>query len=186
MLQGDEQEQQLLQAGSELLRREQQRRQQQQRADQQVEMHEGQQMRSGGSVAAGWAGGSYDNESTASAGGSKGDPYPYGTYLGLTYQKQGGGSLPASKATNNFVLLGPNGSTVWHYVKAYPVPMVEAGVVPGGWVGGGAGGGAGRNASGSLEEGTVGEVRWSRRSPPSGSTLVLWCLWVVDGGRGRR
>ncbi len=154
VLQGDEQEQQLLQAGSELLRREQQQRRQQQTqtqqrqglqqyqqdAEQQMELHEGQQLHSSVSVTAGRAAGSYDGALTASAGGSESGPPSYGTYLGLTYQKQGGGSLPANRSTNNFVLLGPNGSTVWHYVKAYPVPMVEAGVMPGGCAGVGVGG----------------------------------------------
>ncbi|KAG2501955.1 hypothetical protein HYH03_000453 [Edaphochlamys debaryana] len=57
---------------------------------------------------------------------------PGGAYLGLCYQKWGGAGAPAGRSTNHFVLLGgPNGSLVWDYRKAYPVPVVEAQVVPG-------------------------------------------------------
>ncbi|EFJ53082.1 hypothetical protein VOLCADRAFT_127377 [Volvox carteri f. nagariensis] len=37
----------------------------------------------------------------------------------------------AVRTTNNFVLLGPNGTTLWSYRKAFPVPILEARVVPG-------------------------------------------------------
>ncbi|GIL77600.1 hypothetical protein Vretimale_6812 [Volvox reticuliferus] len=73
------------------------------------------------------------------------------TYLGLCYQKlllldeegsggvstssssgsSGGGGGAPHRVTNHFVLLGPNGSTIWNYRKAFPVPIVEAQVVAG-------------------------------------------------------
>ncbi|KAG2439485.1 hypothetical protein HXX76_004839 [Chlamydomonas incerta] len=63
----------------------------------------------------------------AHGGGAEGGG---GTYLGLCYQKFGG-NLPRGRSTNHFVLLSPNGSVVWDYLKAFPVPVVEAHVIAG-------------------------------------------------------
>ncbi|KXZ52334.1 hypothetical protein GPECTOR_10g966 [Gonium pectorale] len=46
-----------------------------------------------------------------------------GSLLGITYQKFGGSGLAAGRSSNHFVLLGPNGTTLWDYRKAYPVPF---------------------------------------------------------------
>ncbi len=64
---------------------------------------------------------------------------PKGAYLGLCYQKWGGEGVARGRATNHFVLLGPNGSLAWDYPKAFPVPVVESHIVAG--VAPGAGGG---------------------------------------------
>lgn len=69
-----------------------------------------------------------------------------GTYLGLAYmrveqeedqvgQQEHQQQQQRPQSTNHFVLLHPNGSTVWDYLKAFPVPLVEWDVTPGGWVG---------------------------------------------------
>ncbi|KAG2445228.1 hypothetical protein HYH02_008696 [Chlamydomonas schloesseri] len=64
------------------------------------------------------------------SGGGGGGGSSNGTYLGLCYQKFGG-QLPRGRSTNHFVLLSPNGSVVWDYLKAFPVPVVEAHVIAG-------------------------------------------------------
>ncbi|GFR43434.1 hypothetical protein Agub_g4515 [Astrephomene gubernaculifera] len=42
-----------------------------------------------------------------------------------------GGGGGGGSSSNHFVLLGPDGVVVWDYLKAFPVPLVEAGVVAG-------------------------------------------------------
>ena len=50
------------------------------------------------------------------------------SYLGLSYQAW---HPDRQLYTNHFTLLQQDGSVAWNYKKAYPVPVVEAEVIPG-------------------------------------------------------
>ncbi|GLC43321.1 hypothetical protein PLESTB_001340700 [Pleodorina starrii] len=74
-------------------------------------------------------------EAGAGTGGRKAAAAAAGTSAKVVGAGGGGGggstSARPARVTNHFVLLGPNGSTLWDYRKAFPVPIIEAQVVAG-------------------------------------------------------
>lgn len=57
--------------------------------------------------------------------------YGLKSFLGLTYIMTILDSPGIVTVTNNFALIAPDGSVAWIYEKAFPVPIVEANVMPG-------------------------------------------------------